>query len=218
MLVGHNPEMETLLHFLVDEPIKTDRNPKCFPTATLAVFSFNGAWDALSKQCAHLIALIKPKSLPRTFSYPSSNQPRIRPAYYYTQSAVIPYRERDGIREILVISSSKNNHYLIPKGIKEPGMTAQQSAAKEAYEEAGVKGIVAESPVGSYQYEKWEAQCTVTVYPMQVTEVLAPDRWPESHRQRCWLRIQQAAKVLNEKALADLVLQLKPNSNSNSNL
>ena len=71
----------------------------------------------------------------------------------------------------MIVSSSNNKHWLIPKGIVEPGMTAEESACKEAFEEAGVKGIV-EDFIGSYAQKKWGAKCTVAVYAMRVTEIL----------------------------------------------
>jgi 8-oxo-dGTP pyrophosphatase MutT (NUDIX family) len=43
--------------------------------------------------------------------------------------------------EVLLIGSSKGTHWVIPKGIHEPGLSATESASHEALEEAGVKGV-----------------------------------------------------------------------------
>jgi phosphohistidine phosphatase len=99
---------------------------------------------------------------------------------------------RDGEPQILVISSSKKKHFVVPKGIKEPGLTPQASAAKEAREEAGVEGRVGDDPVGSYTYGKWGSTCTVDVYPMEVTEVLPEEEWEERYRGRQWISPEQA--------------------------
>jgi 8-oxo-dGTP pyrophosphatase MutT (NUDIX family) len=56
---------------------------------------------------------------------------------------VIPYRIRDGKIEVMLITSSTRKRWIIPKGMIEPDMTPQDSAAKEAWEEAGIIGQVA---------------------------------------------------------------------------
>ena len=42
------------------------------------------------------------------------------PEHFYTQSAVIPYRERNGAIEVLMITSRKRKRWVIPKGVREP--------------------------------------------------------------------------------------------------
>jgi phosphohistidine phosphatase len=133
---------------------------------------------------------------------------RDRPAYYYTQSSVIPYRLRDGKPEILIISSSKQKHWVVPKGIKDPGLSAQDSAAKEAWEEAGVEGRVVESAIGNYAYEKWGATCTVDVYPMEVTRMLPEKEWEERHRGREWVSPEQAQQRLRQDELKPMISAL----------
>jgi len=150
------------------------------------------------------------KSLPKGFPYPDIDDDavRIRPAYYYRQSSVIPYRISDGNIEILLITSSGGNHWVVPKGIHEPGLSAADSAAKEAWEEAGVIGIVASDSLGSYCYTKWKNSCQVTVFAMQVTEKADKERWHESHRERRWCRPEQAMQLLHQPALIPLIQQM----------
>ena len=71
-----------------------------------------------------------------------------------SQSAIIPYRFNDGQLEILLICSSSKKHWVIPKGIIEPGLSPVSSASKEALEEAGVKGISDKNKLGQYSYHK----------------------------------------------------------------
>jgi phosphohistidine phosphatase len=159
------------------------------------------------KDSAKLIHLINPKTLPKGFPYPtpSSSELRKRPSYYYTQSSVIPYRMNDGVLEILITRSSQKKHWVVPKGIADPGHSLRESAAKEALEEAGVEGEVANEAVGEYQYEKWGATCTVTVYPMAVTRVLEENEWEEKHRGRQWLTASQAATTVRQPEVGHMI-------------
>lgn len=211
LLVGHNPGLELLLSYLSDTPIDIPEDGKLMPTATLARLEIPGAWNTLNEGQAKLVQLIRPSSLPKKFPYPvpGSQELRDRPAYYYTQSSVIPYRISNGRVEILIISSSKNKHWVIPKGIADPGHTLQESASKEAWEEAGVEGDVVDESLGSYSYPKWGATCTVTVYPMMVTNELSEEDWEESHRGRQWVSAEEAATRLKQQELGPMVLSLQ---------
>ena len=131
-----------------------------------------------------------------------------KPEYYYRQSAVLPYRLRGDSIEILLISSRKRKRWIVPKGIREADLSAAESAAKEAFEEAGIEGITGELPIGSYSYPKWEGVCTVDVFAMRV-DMIHP-RWPEGHRLRVWLIPSAAAERLAEPALKNLVLDFEP--------
>ncbi|MEN8803489.1 MAG: hypothetical protein ABF297_16075, partial [Thiogranum sp.] len=75
-------------------------------------------------------------------------------------------------------------------------------------EEAGVEGTVMDSALGSYRYEKWGSICTVDVYAMEVTTVIAEHEWQESHRGREWVSPEEAAERLKQKALVPMVLAL----------
>jgi len=203
LLVGHNPSIEMLFLSLQNKKMKYLNRGKLFPTATLAHLTLSKPWKNIKSASAKLEQIIYPKTLPKKFPFPSpkGKQKRIRPAYYYHQSSVIPYRFKDNKLQVLVIASSKNKHFVIPKGIIEPGLSSTQSAAKEALEEAGVIGNVSQKVIGSYHYTKWEADCFVEVFAMQVTELIDEIHWEEKHRGREWMAIENAAKVLRQKEL-----------------
>lgn len=210
MLVGHNPGLEQLLLHLLREPPPPRKDGKLLPTATLARLRLRCPWPDLADDCATLRSLIRPSTLPKRFPWPGPGGPerRPRPAYYYSQSSVIPWRRHAGRLEILVVGSSKGKHWVVPKGIQEPGLTPQASAAKEALEEAGVEGVVSERALGHYEYEKWGATCTVAVYPMQVTRIIPDEQWRERHRERRWVAPEQAAEQVREAALKPMILEL----------
>lgn len=128
------------------------------------------------------------------------------PDFFYRQSGAIPYRVRDGGLEILVITSRSRRRWIIPKGVVEPELSPADSAAQEAYEEAGVRGRVG-AAIGAYQVEKWNGVCTVTVFPMEVTEVL--DAWPEAAvRERRWVDLEEACRLVKRPDLEALLRRL----------
>jgi phosphohistidine phosphatase len=210
MLVGHNPGLEDLLVWLAGEVVPVPEDGKLLPTATLARLQMPVDWRALVAGCARLDSITRSGTLPKKFPYPTPDgkELRDRPAYYYTQSSVIPYRVRDGKAEILVIASSKKHHLVVPKGIKDPGLSPQASAAREALEEAGIEGEVAETALGSYSCEKWGATCTVVVYPMKVTRLIVEEEWQENHRGRQWVSPEKAIRELKQKELGPLLEKL----------
>ncbi|MBF0265115.1 MAG: NUDIX domain-containing protein [Gammaproteobacteria bacterium] len=211
MLVGHNPALEEFLLYLSGNGIDIPDNNKLFPTAALAHFNIPCTWSKIEEKSGHLIKIQYAKELDKQFPFPSANndqEKRKRPAYYYSQSSVIPYRFKKGKLEVMLVQSSKRNHYVIPKGIIEPGMTAQESAQKEALEEAGVIGQIDEQAIGEYHYEKWHSQCHVLVYPLQVSEVVSNKKWQESHRGRQWMSIKEASIKIYQPAIKLLLQNL----------
>lgn len=211
MLVGHNPGLEDLLRHLADEAPQTLPDGKLMPTATLARLALTDDWAALKEGRSRLLQLVRSSDLPSRFPYPppDGDEWRDRPAYYYTQSSVLPYRVREGQVEILIIRSSGDKHWVVPKGIADPGHSLQSSAAKEAWEEAGVEGEVSGESLGSYSYPKWGSRCTVTVFPMEVRHLVAEEAWQERHRGRQWVSAQAAAVMLRQPALRPMVLALE---------
>jgi 8-oxo-dGTP pyrophosphatase MutT (NUDIX family) len=72
----------------------------------------------------------------------------------FQQSGVIPYRVSDGKIEVLLITNRRQQHWSIPKGGISKAMVPPDSAAKEAWEEAGVVGQVDGNQLGTYKYRK----------------------------------------------------------------
>lgn len=211
LLVGHNPGFEELLRYLADALPEPRPDGKLMPTATLARLAMPDDWSRLRAGQGQLLTLTRAADLPEKFPFPSPDgkELRDRPAYYYTQSSVIPYRLNDGRLEILIIRSSKDKHWVVPKGIADPGLSLQASARKEAWEEAGVEGDVTAEALGSYRYPKWGASCTVTVYPMAVSRQLPEEEWEERHRGRRWVSPAEAAAQLKQQALSPMIERLE---------
>ena len=115
---------------------------------------------------------------------------------YHRQSAVIPYRKGNNGLEILLITSRTRQRWIIPKGEIESNMTAHDSAAKEALEEAGVTGKVSGARMGRFYCQKWGAVCCVDVFPLKVQK--QRKTWLESRfRRRRWLSLKDAIKTVD---------------------
>lgn len=62
LLVGHNPGLETLLHYLVAD-IETAEDGKLLATATLAVLIMPSDWAELGEHSAKLVSVTRASSL-----------------------------------------------------------------------------------------------------------------------------------------------------------
>jgi 8-oxo-dGTP pyrophosphatase MutT (NUDIX family) len=120
------------------------------------------------------------------------------------QAGVIGFRRKHDSIEICLIRSIGRKKWKIPKGFVDPGETAQQAALKEAWEEAGLRGHLVGNAIGSYEYNKWSLNLTVTVFLMEVTG--EEDEWEESQvRQRTWLPLDEAAARLKDHPVRSLL-------------
>ena len=119
---------------------------------------------------------------------------------YIRQAAALPLRKG----RVCLITSRNGKRWVIPKGWIEPGQTAGETALQEAWEEAGLIGILEEQPVGSYHYKKSGEIYHVTAFVMQVTEMAG--HWPEAHmRQRIWVAEDKAHKRIEPGGLRDIL-------------
>ena len=123
------------------------------------------------------------------------------------QYAALPYRLRNGV-EVLLITSRDTGRWVLPKGWPIKGKKPHVSAAREALEEAGIKGKVGKNAIGSYRYGKRLSRgmlaCTVEVYPMVVERQMS--HWPEQgQRTLTWFSAEDAAGLVEEAELAVLL-------------
>lgn len=124
------------------------------------------------------------------------------------QSGIIPYRLSDRGLEVLLVTSNTRKRWIIPKGNIEPHLSALESARKEAFEEAGVKGRIRSVPFGRYSHETAALHTTVEVFVMEVKFVL--ERWPEGHlREREWFPLAMAYERVLESGLKQLLRELE---------
>ena len=126
------------------------------------------------------------------------------------QYGALPYRLSAGSRpQFMLVTSRETRRWIIPKGWPKKGKSPHHSAAREAFEEAGVVGAVASRSVGSFTYEKngGAVVCEVRVFPLQVRR--QNKQWPEKQERVVkWLSAPQAAEKVKEPKLSTIILRL----------
>jgi 8-oxo-dGTP pyrophosphatase MutT (NUDIX family) len=126
------------------------------------------------------------------------------------QYAVLPWRVgSQSAMEVLLITSRETRRWVIPKGWPIKGLTPARSASQEAFEEAGLSGVVSPHAIGAFQYEKRlrsgrKQPVIVSVFPLEVCrEEVA---WPEfGQREKRWLSALEAAQLVDEPELQALI-------------
>jgi predicted phosphate transport protein (TIGR00153 family) len=129
------------------------------------------------------------------------------------QYAALPYRlDEGGKLEILLITSKERRRWVIPKGNPIHSFLNYETAAREAFEEAGIEGGIAPESIGSFRYMKRrrtgvDMPALVTVYPMLVTR--QAKRWPErGERELRWFSPEEAAEAVEEPELKVIIASL----------
>src|SRR5688500_614413 len=110
-----------------------------------------------------------------------------------------------GEPRFVLITSRDTRRWVIPRGNRIPGLSPWQSAAQEAFEEAGLTGIVDPQEIGSYHYDKRRRNgaavaAEVHVFPLRTT--IQSSHWPErDQRDTGWFTRAEAAAKVDEPGL-----------------
>ena len=116
------------------------------------------------------------------------------------QAAAVPYRVRDGGAEVLLVTSRTRARWIVPKGAVERGATPPETARAEAFEEAGVRGVIRPNPLGRYHHGRGRRAALVEVYLLHVTDEAGA--WPEhDDRARRWVPAPDAAAEVDVAGL-----------------
>ena len=124
------------------------------------------------------------------------------------QVAALCWRTRP-VLEVLLITSLNSKRWILPKGWPEPDLSLAESAAHEAFEEAGVTGKLDQRAIGTYHYLKEKKDgsglpCSVDVFVLAVTKQLQD--WPEKGaRTLAWMPIDQAIRQVGELGLRPIL-------------
>ncbi len=131
------------------------------------------------------------------------------------QAAALCWRHAaDGSPEILLVTTRQTGRWTPPKGNLLPDRSAAESAALEAWEEAGVRGTIAAEPLGRYcGVKRLEGDVVrrtiIDLYPLQVTS--RDSKFPERRqRRRRWFTREEAAGLVDEADLAGLIRRFEP--------
>jgi 8-oxo-dGTP pyrophosphatase MutT (NUDIX family) len=132
-----------------------------------------------------------------------------------TQFGALCWRVRKDRIEVLLVHTRRRKRWIVPKGWPVEGQTPAQTAATEAYEEAGILGKVAPICIGLYSYTKYPRSnidplpCMVAVFPMKAEKIL--DTYPEKgQRKRKWVSTKRAAEMTREPELAQILRHFDP--------
>lgn len=129
-----------------------------------------------------------------------------------SQCGALCWRMHRGRVEVLLITSRETGRWIIPKGWPMAAHTAAEAAQKEAWEEAGVEGPIAQDPIGLFAYDKQRlpeppTPCVVSVFALRVARLA--EKFPERReRRRKWFSAAKAAQKVLEPELRALLLDL----------
>jgi len=125
------------------------------------------------------------------------------------QAAALCFRLEDEGPKTLLISTRGTGRWIIPKGWLIDGLSGSESAAREAWEEAGVSGSCAERNIGHFSFVKrrkgvGQVMCRASVFPLQVRSL--SDDFPEAgQRRREWFSLEDAAERVSDRDLSALI-------------
>jgi 8-oxo-dGTP pyrophosphatase MutT (NUDIX family) len=127
------------------------------------------------------------------------------------QYGALPYRfTHNAALEILLVTTRQSKQWIIPKGWPIKGLRPAKSAAREAYEEAGVRGRVGAKSIGSFAYDKSldgngiRVNCEVRVFPLLVKR--QSETWPEIEQRIVqWVAPDKALALIKASDLKALV-------------
>ena len=119
------------------------------------------------------------------------------------QAGVIPFRHRQGDLEVLLITSRSSGEWIVPKGMIDPGLTAQEAARQEAEEEAGVRGQLSDL-IGYVETSK----ARIAVFPLEV-QVELETYLENGMRRRRWFAAKEADDKVRDRDLGSLIRHLR---------
>lgn len=131
----------------------------------------------------------------------------------HRQVAALCFREEEGSKRVLLITSRDTGRWIVPKGWPIEGLDDPGAALQEAWEEAGVsKAEIEPAPFGDYHYDKWLSgggHIPVCVSLFLTRVELLSDGYPEAdQRDRAWFTPDEAADLVDEPELKALLRRL----------
>jgi 8-oxo-dGTP pyrophosphatase MutT (NUDIX family) len=126
-----------------------------------------------------------------------------------THAGGVAIRECDGIVEVAIVTSSSGVGWVLPKGMIDPGETAEEAALREVEEEAGVVCEVI-APLGEFAIEKFGGADRARSTMFFLLRILRVDAMTED-RQRGFVTLEVARDMVwaaGAKLVLDRVIAL----------
>lgn len=132
------------------------------------------------------------------------------------RAGALPWRLAGSEPELLLIRRHGQAGWAIPKGRLMAFRAIGETARLEAYQEAGVRGLVGDESIGSYIHLKTSMfqgrqseAVEVIVFPLQVAGL--ESHWPEMDvRERRWARAAEVPALVASEKLRDIILAFEP--------
>ena len=124
--------------------------------------------------------------------------------------AAVCYRVRNGEPEFLLVRT-RSGHWTFPKGAVDRDASNADAAAREAYEEAGVRGRVERVPFISYRHCKprWQSSrrnvVVVHAHLCKVQRLVPPG---EEYRDPTWFSVSKAKRRLQKLRTSEFAAEL----------
>ena len=101
----------------------------------------------------------------------------------FRQVGALPFHlDRHGVPQVFLVTSRGSGRWIIPKGNLIRGLAPHESAAREAFEEAGLVGHVRRGRIGTFEFGRRrrgpDRVCLVDVYALEVER--QEPRWREA--------------------------------------
>jgi 8-oxo-dGTP pyrophosphatase MutT (NUDIX family) len=116
------------------------------------------------------------------------------------QVAAVCYRWRDESVEFLLVNTNGGAKWTFPKGAPIAALSHSQAAAREAWEEAGVRGVIEPRHFHLYIHSKgvfWKPpgvrEFVVKAFLMEVTQAGRPE---EPERNPTWFSAEETRRIL----------------------
>lgn len=125
------------------------------------------------------------------------------------QAGALCWRRHKGRLEVLLVKGRSSGRWVIPGGWALRGRPLATTARREAWEEAGVSGTVANQVLKVVTKRKryrlaGEIEWQLAVFPLRVDAVA--DDYPEaSERERAWFSPEEAARIVHPSSLGPVL-------------
>lgn len=125
-----------------------------------------------------------------------------------THAGCVVFRDDQEDLHYLVISSSTNEHWVLPKGHIDSGESPEEAALRELKEETGVLGETIKS-LSIQRFKKFGKKVIVQYYLIRMTD----SKPPMENRQLRWEKKESALELLSfteaKNAIRDATASLK---------